>query len=512
MTAAALVLSARNRIERLFDALVDPACRARSMLVVLACYFAIWSLYAAISQSSQDIHTDMGEFVAWSREVGLGTPKHPPFGAWLVRAWFSVFPREDWAYYCFAILLPTVALWVTWRLAARYLPPDKRIVGIALLTFVPFYNFHAIKFNANSALTPFWAIATYWFLRSFETRRVGWAVLAGIGAAAAMLIKYWSITLVAGLAIAALSDPRRTAYFSSPTPYVTLAVGTVLLTPNIYWLTTHAFMPFSYAMEAHSGTSASALFSALIFTINGLAYDVAAIVFCALATRPRSDAIRDTLWPSEPKRRMLVIAFAAPFLFAMLIAVLLTVAIESIWVTPAMTLLPVVLLSSPLIAISRLAAVRLLALAVGFPLVMLAVSPLVALGDHLSGMPDYGRDYRAVAQAVERVWRAHSDNPLRIVGSTTFGNGIVFYFKDRPSILDIDNPKLTPWVSDGRIRREGAALVCPKTDAFCMRALRGYAGYYHVVADEDTVVSRRFFGFASPPEPYEMIVIAPDAS
>jgi hypothetical protein len=512
MTAAALVVPLRNLIERLFDALVDPARRERTMVVVLACYFAVWSLYAAIAKGSQDIHTDMGEFVAWSREAGLGTPKHPPLGAWLLRAWFGVFPREDWAYYCFAILLPTLALWITWRLAARYLPPDKRVVAIVLLTFVPFYNSHAIKFNANAVLTPFWALATWWFLRSFETRRVGWAALAGFAAAAAMLAKYWSITLLAGLGLAALMDPRRTAYFSSPAPYVTLAVGTVLLTPNIYWLTTHAFMPFSYAMEAHSGTSALALLSALIFTTNGLAYAVAAIVLCVLATRPSWAAIRDTLWPSEPERRTPVIAFAAPFAFAVLIAVALTVAIESIWVMPAMTLLPIVLLSSPLVAISRLAAVRLLALAVVFPLSMLVVSPLVALGVQLSGVPEHGSDYRAVAQAVERVWRAHTDKPLRIVGSTTFVNGIVFYFKDQPSTFDIDNPKQTPWVGDDRIRREGAAFVCPESEAFCMRALGGYAAHFPVVADEDAVVSRRFFGFASPPERYEIIIIPPDPS
>ena len=188
---------------------------------------------------------------------------------------------------------------------------------------------------------------------------------------------------------------------------MTLAVGTVLLTPNIHWLMAHAFMPFSYALEAHSGTSALALFSALIFTSNGLAYAIAAIVLCVLAMRPSWAAIRDTLWPGDAARRTLVIAFVAPFLLAVLIAVLLTVAIESIWVTPAMTQLPVVLLSSPLVAMSRLAAVRLLTLAVVFPLSMFAVSPLVALAVQLSGVPNYGSDYRAVAQAVERVWRAH---------------------------------------------------------------------------------------------------------
>lgn len=51
-------MARHGRIERLFDALVDPARRERTMAAVLACYFVIWSLYATIAKSSQDIHTD----------------------------------------------------------------------------------------------------------------------------------------------------------------------------------------------------------------------------------------------------------------------------------------------------------------------------------------------------------------------------------------------------------------------------------------------------------------------
>jgi hypothetical protein len=43
-----------------------------------------------------------------------------------------------------------------------------------------------------------------------------------------------------------------------------------------------------------------------------------------------------------------------------------------------------------------------------------------------------------------------------------------------------------------------------------MRALGGYAAHFPVVADEDAVVSRRYVGFATPPERYEIIVIPPD--
>ncbi len=190
MTSAEFVRLARNRFERVFDALVDEARRERAMLLLLTGYAAAWTLYATIAKSGEDIHPDMGEMVAWSREVGLGTPKHPPLAAWLVGARFRVFPREDWAYYLFAMILPTVALWIAWRISARYLPPDKRVVGIALLTFLPFYNFLAFKFNANAVLTPLWAATTWWFLRSFESRRVGWAILTGVAASAAMLGKY----------------------------------------------------------------------------------------------------------------------------------------------------------------------------------------------------------------------------------------------------------------------------------------------------------------------------------
>ena len=45
-----------------------------------------------------------------------------------------------------------------------------------------------------------------------------------------------------------------------------------------------------------------------------------------------------------------------------------------------------------------------------------------------------------------------------------------------------------------------------------MRALRGYTAFYSVVADEDVVVSRHFFGIASVPARYEIIMIPPEPS
>ena len=113
--------SVRDALGRLYDALIDPARCERTMALLLGGYAAVWTLYAIISRAGEDIHFDMGEMVSWSHEVFLGTPKHPPLAAWLVRAWFDVMPAETWAYYLFAIVMATIALWIAWHVAARYL-------------------------------------------------------------------------------------------------------------------------------------------------------------------------------------------------------------------------------------------------------------------------------------------------------------------------------------------------------------------------------------------------------
>ena len=191
---------------RLLDALVDPARRERNVILALLVYVALWTLYGAIAKGSQDIHADMSEQFVLARELALGYPKHPPLTMLIVRLWFAVFPAADWAYYLLATANAALALWIAWRLYARFLAGDKRVLGLALLTFVPFFNFHALKFNSNTVLMPLWAGTTLLFLRSFETRRALDAALAGLCAAAAMYGKYWSAVLLLALAIAALAE------------------------------------------------------------------------------------------------------------------------------------------------------------------------------------------------------------------------------------------------------------------------------------------------------------------
>jgi 4-amino-4-deoxy-L-arabinose transferase-like glycosyltransferase len=497
-------------LDWLIVALADPHRRGRMGLALLAAYGGVWSLYGAISKSSQDIHYDMGEAVVWSREALLANPKHPPLSAWIPWLWFHVFPTTDWAYYLLCMVLVTIALWVAWKIAALFLAPDKLIAGIALLTLVPFFNFLALKYNANTVLIPLWALATWAFLHSFATRRPLPAALAGLAAAGAMLGKYWSVFLLAGLGIAALFDPRRRDYFRSAAPWITIAVGTIVLAPHVWWFLNQNTSTLSYALAAHPGTYSSALVSGLGYIVGTLGYAAVPAAIAAYATRPSQSAISDTLWPRETERRFVATAFWTAIFLPAVAAVAVQTRIVPIWSIGGMTLLPVILLSSPQLTLSREMVRRILGLAIALPLVALAASPLVAYVIHQRGVENYADHYKLIAQAAERTWRNDTGKPLRIFGSV--GNilhGSSFYLADKPRIYEIVTASVTPWTTEQDIARDGMAMACPAADAVCMSPLRFRQARTRGAKRTEVEISRTFWGVEGRRVRYVIVTLPP---
>jgi len=504
--------------ERLTGVLADPARGERTALLVLAAYAAVWTLYGVIAKSSQDMQIDAAEIVAWSHHLALGYAKHPPLAAWLARVWFTLFPIRDWTYYLFAILYATSGLWIAWRLYGRLLTPDKRIVALVCLTFVPYFNFLGLRFDHNAVLGPLWAATALCFIRSYDTREPLWAALAGVAAAAAMLGKYWSIFLLAGLALAAITDARRAAYFRSSAPWITIAVGALLLAPHVVWLVQHNFLPLSYAIGAHGAkTVGQTLVTAGRYLAGGAGYAVVPALVVLALTRPNVAALRDTLLPAVPERRFVAVAFWTTLLLPVFIAPLVDIDLNPIWTMPVLLLLPVLLLSSPLLTLGRQDVTAVVALAVALPLAMLAAAPAITVAIHLAGPDPVGAHAQMFAARVEEEWRHSSDRPLRIVGGD-FGlaNAAIFYMPEQPSAYPVLEPETTPWVTPADIVRDGAAMVCelPYDDwQDCVFLVK--QGIAKAIAGNPpprrliVKLQRSFLGIAGKPERYLIMIVPP---
>ncbi|MGZ6229014.1 MAG: glycosyltransferase family 39 protein, partial [Candidatus Binataceae bacterium] len=224
-----------DTLARLIDALADPARRRRAALAFALGYGALWFIYGLVAKSSQDLNADMAEMVVWTREPALGYPKHPPFLAWVLWAWFKIFPLADWSYILLAVITVSGGIYLAVELSAQFLSRERLAAVPFLLAAIPFYNFLGLKFDQNSTLIPLWALAMWAMLRALDTRHLAWAALTGIVAAAAMLTKYWSVFLIAALSLAALVHPKRRDYFRSGAPWVTAGLFALALAPHVAW-------------------------------------------------------------------------------------------------------------------------------------------------------------------------------------------------------------------------------------------------------------------------------------
>jgi hypothetical protein len=497
-------------IVRLVDGLADPARRRRAALAFVLGYGALWFIYGVIAKSSQDMNADMAEMVVWTREPALGYPKHPPLLAYILWLWFKVFPLADWAYILLAVVTLMVGIYLAIELAAEWLAREKLAAVAFLLATIPFYNFLGLKWDQNSILIPLWALAMWAMLRALDTRSDGWAALAALAAAAAMLSKYWSVFLIAALSLAALFHPKRADYFRSRTPWVTALVFLAAVAPHVWWLIRENFPPITWVTWRRMAASTPETLQSLAEFLGGtLAYAAIAILLVHVFVRPAARALADGFLPRD-ERRSAAILFWTPILLPAVPALAKGIGLLSLWNTPALNLLPVMLLGSPLVVLPRVALLRIAGVAAAITLVSVALSPLVAYVILKRGVENNAAYARQVMEAADREWRAASDKPLKLIaGPFVLVSSAAFYGADKPSTLAEYSPYLSPWATDERIAREGMAIMCETGDPICQKAIEIYGTLAPGGRRTEVTLTRRWLGFESAPKRFLIATVPP---
>ena len=508
--AAALL----SPLEHPIDAWYNLERSGRATWILLALFVLAWTTFQVLAFASIDLHPDLTEIYAWSRHPSAGYYKHPPLPALVAAGWFAVFPVADWSIHLLAIVTSALALFVVDLIARRYLSGDKRLLALLLLLLTPFYQFHGQRFNNNQVLLWAWPLATYCFLRAFETRAIVWAAATGAATALAMLGKYYSIYLVAALVVAALAHPARWTYLRSPSPWISAIVGIVTLAPHLHWLVTTGAEPFKYAYAVHGEASLMLLVAgSAIYVLGAVGYVALPIAIYLLAVRPDRRTLADALWPADPDRRMLVVLLAVMILLPALSAPFLGLLVTSLWTMEAWFLLPIILLAPTTVVLLRRNAVRVAFFVLVLTAVMLVVAPLIAWTRHTRDDQQGRSFYRLVSDEIMREWRRHTDRPLTIVmGDLNTVPAVSFYTTDHPDSVPDFVLRVVPWVTAERLKREGWAMVCRQDDVLCVSEAVRRSSVEPRAGRSDIEVARRYLGKFGKSERFMLIIVPPKAT
>ncbi|WP_417033926.1 glycosyltransferase family 39 protein [Comamonas kerstersii] len=231
-----------------------PSGRQTAWLIAMACL--VWACSSWISGGNLDSYNDMLENYAWSQPFLWGTHKHPPFFAWVVGTWFTVFPNTDWAYRLLSYTNVAVGLWGVVSLGRRLGLGGLAHWGALLLLWSFPYTSLAGKFNANSQLLSLWPWAAALLLASWQEkgwRGVWFSTWLGIVAAACMLSKYYSGVFLAGFLLPIFLHRDGRQWLLTPRPYLALLVFALALSPHVAWMAGHDWAPIGYAMDQGGG-------------------------------------------------------------------------------------------------------------------------------------------------------------------------------------------------------------------------------------------------------------------
>lgn len=419
---------------RPFDAWLNGVERGWAIPAFLVGFVAIWMVFFVIAYQKGDLHPDVLETWSIGREFAWGNPKHPPLMGWVARAWTTVFPLADWSFFLLAMLNSALALWAVDLIGRRFVRGDARAAILLLLLLMPAYHFHAVRFNANTVLLATWPLATYCFLRSFETRRASWALAAGAAAALAMLGKYYSVFLIAGFGVAALVHPQRRAYFASSAPWLSMLAGLVVLGPHLWWLAADGAEPFGYAVAAHGGlTHAAAAWEAVKFVLGIVAYLALPAFAWALMIRARLGQFASDVRSLESGLLLLATIFGVTVLLPPVVGVWLGIDLPSLWNLQALFLAVVVAVASARFAIERFDSVNLSATIAALLLVALVAAPFHALYRNTHPFELKRNFLKMAALEMTERWHAATGVPFTAVtGNDGLAFAAAFYSPDHP--------------------------------------------------------------------------------
>src|SRR3982074_952044 len=117
------------------------------------------------------------------------------------------------------------------------------------------FNFKGFKYNPDLLQLVTLPLVVLAYLHAFEKRNVSSGLWLGLAGALALMTKYWVLTMIGAVGLAALIHPDRWLFLRSPAPWTAIVTLAVAMIPHLVWLRSVDFVPLTYAGDVYGLSS-----------------------------------------------------------------------------------------------------------------------------------------------------------------------------------------------------------------------------------------------------------------
>jgi Dolichyl-phosphate-mannose-protein mannosyltransferase len=460
--------------------------RPREALAVLClAQLVIWSLAPILTHHAPP--HDVLESFMWGREWRLGTHKHPPLPGWLLESTRLITGSVTWPAYILPQLCIAFSFAMVFRLGCDLMEGARALAGTLLLTGIYFFSWPTPELNHNLIQLPFWSamMLCLWRAPQAASGKVAafWWIVGALSAAALTYSKYSVALLIVTASIWLFADPlSRRALFTTPWPWLGLAVFLAAAGPGFVWLWYNYEQPLEYAAGR---TRANSAVGGPIFMLLQLACHGAMFLMMLIAglIGGRKAPVELPLASSPITRRgwaFLLWFGLAPLVMIMIGATLYSVGLRGSWGGPLWLLSGLLAVALTSDRFDHKSLVRLAtAVAVVLPLVALVYATLMIIGPSINRRPSPVNWPQAeIAARMHSNWQKATGLPLHIVVGDTEPAGLVaLTAPGLPSLVIDGDLDFSPWVTMQRIAEQGALVVWRQYPGQPMPRLKSVSKY-----------------------------------
>jgi 4-amino-4-deoxy-L-arabinose transferase-like glycosyltransferase len=529
-------LPRRRSIRRRIAAWLAAAASDRQAGPWLVIGFAIlhavlWTFILINLKAAQDVHMDVAEAFAWGQKFQLGYGKHPPLSGWVAGLWFWVFPVTDWATYALAMTTVSIGLVINWRISLLVVDRRRAFFAVMMLALYPIFNFKGFKYNPDLLQLVTLPLLVLAYLNAFERRSFKSGVWLGLAAALALMTKYWVLTMIGAIGLAALLHPERLKFLRSPSPWIAMVTLVVAMIPHLIWLTHVNFVPLTYAGDVY-GLSSRA--QSLQFVLGYVGHNLgllavpvalAALVLAAASPRwstaiicePsalfRQSSIRGehpTINRSQAFNIWIIQSVVAigPPLGGLAFAIYM----KTDWGISLFFLTPLSLLALPGLRMPRHALLPITLIWLGVTLAVLVASPAIA-ERVIAANPNAASGYGArsqLARELTEAWHTRFHGRWAVVaGTTEIGEPMTFYSPDHPAPYTPGELWSSGLTSLAEAKQRGFIGICDTSDPRLPQC-DAWMAANAADAEQLAITTQRFFhGHPGPPIRWKVYIAPP---
>jgi 4-amino-4-deoxy-L-arabinose transferase-like glycosyltransferase len=507
----------------------DPKAGLWLVIGFAVAHAVLWTLILINLKAAQDVHMDVAEAFAWGQKFQLGYGKHPPLAGWVAGLWFRIFPVADWATYALAMATLGCGLVICWLIALHVVDRRRAFFVVVMLALYPIFNFKGFKYNPDLLQLVTLPLVVLAYLNAFEKRSVKSGLWLGLAGALALMTKYWVLTMIGAIGLAALIHPERLKFLRSPAPWVAIAALVVAMIPHLVWLKEVNFVPLIYAGDVY-GLSSRALNVQLVLGYIGhnfalLAAPVAlAAIALAWPSRWATVARQPLVFFTQPWSRgknpsvntsqalniwiiQIVVAIGPP-----LGGLIFTVYMKTDWGISLFFLTPLALVAIPALRVQRIALFYITAIWLAITLAVLAASPYIAAKEmavNPNGAATYGARSE-LARELTQAWHTRFNSRWAVVaGTTEIGEPMTFYSPDHPAPYTPGEIWSSGLTSLEEAKRLGFVGICDTTDAR-LPVCEAWMAANSNNAERLAITTQRFFhGHPGPAISWKVYIVPP---